>query len=166
MSGVIDHANVQVKIDSKLLSSLDLSTPDDSLLYQILSTLSNGTGANQASQQWSDTRTVTTGATDSLDLAGSLTNAFGVTLTFTKIKVLLVKAATNNSTTLQVTRPASNGVVLFLAAGDAIVLQAGAWLLWFDPNGIAVTAGTGDLLNIVNTAGNSANYDIVIIGTD
>lgn len=167
MSGVIDHVNVSLKIDSKLLSSLDLSTPDDALIYSILSTLANGTGANQASQQFSDTRTIAPSATDSLDLAGALVNAFGVTVTFTKIKLILVRAAAANVNNVQVTRPASNGLVWFLAASDGFILQPGAWMVFFDPTGITVTTATGDLLAIINGgAGTSVTYDLIIVGTD
>lgn len=167
MSGVIDHVNVSLKIDAKLLSSLDLSTPDDSLIYSILSNLANGTGAAQASQQFSDTRTIAPSGTDSIDLAGALVNAFGVTVTFTKIKMILVRAAAGNTNNVQVTRPAANGFVWFLAASDGFILQPGAWTVWFDPIGVAVTPATGDLLAIINgAAGTSVTYDLIIVGTD
>jgi hypothetical protein len=32
MSGTIDHVNVKLGLDSKLLNPLDLSSPDDSLI--------------------------------------------------------------------------------------------------------------------------------------
>jgi hypothetical protein len=167
MSGTIDHVNVSLKIDSLLLSALDLDTATDPLIINQASTLSNGTSANQASQQWHDTRTITASSTDSLDLAGSLTNAFGVTLTFTKIKGLFVRAAAGNTNDVQVTRPASNGLVWFLAAGDGFKLQPGAWSCFYDPVGVTVTAATGDILAIVNSgAGTSVTYDIWICGTD
>lgn len=167
MSGSLDHVNVKVSIDSKLLNTLDLSIADDSLLYAVLANLANGTGAGQASQQWHDQRTIAPSATDSLDLAGALVNAFGVTVTFTKIKLLFVRAAPANLNNIQVARPASNGWPWFLAVSDGFLLQPGAWNLFFDPGGIAVTAATADLLSIINAAGtNSVVYDVVIIGTD
>lgn len=167
MSGTIDHVNVGYTIDSLLLSALDLDTAQDPLKLSENLTLSNGTGSGQASQQWHDQRTIAPSGTDSIDLAGSLTNAFGVTLTFTKIKAMLVRASAANTNNVQVTRPASNGFVWFLAAGDGFNLQPGARMLWFDPVGVAVTAGTGDILAIVNSgAGTSVTYDIWIAGTD
>jgi len=129
--------------------------------------VANGTTAGRADKVWADTRTVTTGATDSLYLAGTLTNAFGEVVTFVKLRAIAIKAAAANTTTLQVARPASNGVLLFAAASDALfALSAGGFFCWADPAaGFAVTAGTGDLLSIINSAGATASYDIVLVGT-
>jgi hypothetical protein len=169
MSGTIDHVNLTLKIDSMLLNSLDLDTATDPLVVNVLATLSNGTGSGNASQQWHDTRTLGASATENLDLAGSLVNAFGVTLTFTKIKAIYVRASVNNNAAnaVQVQRGAANGVPLFLAASGGLQLGAGGIYLFYDPAGVTVTANTGDILTITNSAGtNSVTYDIVIIGTD
>lgn len=168
MSGTIDHVNVRLKIDAQLLSALDLSSASDPLLVDILATLSNGTASGNASQMWHDRRTLTASATENLDLAASLVNAFGVTLTFARIKCVLVRASTGNTNDVQFTRPASNGVPLFMAAGDGIALGPGEWFVYFSPTtGKAVTAATGDILTVTNSAGStSVTYDVVIIGTD
>lgn len=169
MAGVIDHANLTLKLDALQLSALDLASALFPLQVDWSQTLSNGTGAAQASQVWSDTRQLSASASENLDLAASLTNAFGVTLTFTKVKLLLVRArSTNNAANnVNVSRGSSNGVPVFLAASDGVPLQPGAIFLFFDPTGVTVTAGTGDILTIANSAGtNAVDYDIVIIGTD
>ena len=148
-------------------SALDLGTASFPVDIQASVSLANGTGANQADLLWSDTRTVTASSTDSLDLAGSLTNAFGATVTFARIKAVMVKAASGNTNNVNVTRPASNGVPLFLAASDGIPVKPGGAFIWVAPDatGVAVTGGTGDLLDIVNSgAGTSVTYDIVIVG--
>lgn len=169
MSGVIDHVNLQIKIDSLLLNALDLDTALDPLLISQLLSLSNGTASGQASQQWHDTRSLAGSATENLDLAASLVNAFGVTLTFTKVKLIYVKAsAANNAANLvQLQRGSSNGVPLFLAASDGVQLNPGGVFLFYDPVGVTVTAGTGDILTLTNSAGtNTVSYDIAIVGTD
>lgn len=167
MSGTLDHCNVSLKIDSLALSALDLQTAQDPILISLLSTLSNGTSSGQATAQWADTRTLAASATENLDLAGVLTNAFGGTLTFTKIKLIYIKASTGNTNDVQVSRGSSNGFVWFLAASDGFKLQPGAWNCFFDPVGVAVTASTGDILTITNSSsGTSVTYDIVIVGTD
>jgi hypothetical protein len=147
-------------------SALDLGTVALPIDVQASIALDNGTGANQADKVFTDTRTVTTGATDSLDLAGTLTDAFGVTFTIARVKAILVKAASANTTDLSIARPAANGLVLFSAASDAIVIKPGGVFFWAAPDATAipVTAGTGDLLSIINAAGASANYDLVIVG--
>jgi hypothetical protein len=169
MPGTIDHVNLSLKLDALQLSSLDLASATFPLLLDWSVNLANGTGSGQASQAWSDTRSLAGSATENIDLAGSLTGPFGTTLTFAKLKLLLVRArSTNNAANnVNVARGSSNGVPLFLAASDGVTLQPGGIFLFFDPIGVAVTAGTGDILTITNSAGtNTVDFDIVVIGTD
>lgn len=159
---------VKTTITAEQTSAGDLYAATAPHAFIITQFLQSGTGADQADLVWSDSRTVAASATDSLDLAGALTSAFGASLTFAKVKLIAVKAAAGNTNSVVVTRPASNGVPLFTAAGDSMPLLPGASVVWCSPNaaGVAVTAGTGDLLDIVNSAaGTSVSYDILIVGT-
>jgi len=154
--------------NSTLTGAGDLATPSVPLNYAAAFSLADGTGANQANNIFTDTRTLSASGTENLDLSGSLTNALGVTLVFTKIKAVIVVAAAGNTNSVQVTRPASNGLPLFMAAGDGIALTPGAAFMavFPDVNGVSVTAGTGDLLTITNSAGTtSVTYDVIVIGT-
>lgn len=158
--------SIKLDILATLYNALDLGQAEFPSALNQLYTWGSGTGANQADQLFSDERTLGTGANEDLDLAGSLSDAFGNTLTFARIKAVIVLAASANTTNITVSRPASNGVVLFDAASDAITLAPGALFAWVDPTatGKAVTAGTGDLLNIANSAGASGTYTVIIIG--
>lgn len=127
----------------------------------------SGTGTNQADRMWSDTGTITASSTTSLDLAGTgLLDPYGVAVVFVKLRMLRLEAATGNTNNVLVTRPASNGVPLFSAAGDQAIVQPGGVLEMVWPAGITVTAGTGDLIDLVNSgAGTSVDYSIMLIGT-
>lgn len=167
MSGVIDHVNLKVSLDSMLLNTLDVESGQSSIVRNLLFTLTNGTASGQASQQWSDTRTLTASATENLDLAASLVNVYGVTLTFTKLKLILVEAASANTNDVQVARGATLGVPLFLAASDAVSVTPGGIFLFYSPVGVTVTAATGDILTFTNSAGStSVTYTVTLIGTD
>ena len=159
--------NVKLSLVATLTAALDLSTPADSLSYTHNVALTSGTSTGKADMLWHDQRTLAASATENLDLAGSLSNAFGATQTFAKIKAVGVFAATGNTNDVQVTRDGTNGVPLFLAAGDGIAVKPGGAFWWIAPNtGITVTAATGDLLVVTNSAGTtSVTYDIVVIGT-
>jgi len=160
--------SVSVSAALDLVSALDLRSVTDPIRYGANYSFTNGTGANQANECFVDTRTLSASATEDLDLAGGLTDAYGTALTFTKIKAIIIKAAAANTNNVQITRPASNGLVLFMAASDGIALTPGACFAFIAPdaNGVAVTAGTGDLLTITNSAGTTGvTYDIVIVGT-
>lgn len=159
--------DLNVRLAGTLTSALDLSTPTDALVKALHLVLTSGTGANQADMMWHDTRTLAASATEDLDLAGSLTGPLGGTLTFARIKMVLVTAASANTNNVNVTRPAANGVPLFLAASDGIAVRPGGGFLWAatDSTGVAVTAGTADLLTFTNSAGStSVTYDVVFIG--
>ena len=161
-------SRIDVRIDSILTSSGDLETGTLPLNLRERIDLADGTGAGLANMTWSDTRTRPASGTEDIDLAGSLAGIqAGTTLTFARIKAIYVKAATANTNSVVVTRPAANGVPLFLAASDGISLAPGEVFLWVSPGatGKAVTAATGDLLTVTNSAGSTGvTYDIVVIG--
>ena len=161
------NSTVAISLTGTLTKALDLATGSVPLSKAATITLASGTGANQADKIWSDQRTINASATDSLDLAGSLLDAFGDAFTPARIKVVLVCAAGGNTNNVNLTRPASNGVPLFLAAGDGIPVRPGGCIVWVAPDvtGVAVTAGTGDLIDLINSAGGTTvTYDIVIVG--
>ena len=158
---------IVAQVVATLTSPLDLSTPTDALDYTQRISLTSGTGSGQADMLWHDQRTLAASGSENIDLAGSLTGAFGTTLTFARIKGLVVAAAAGNTNNVQVARGAANGCTLFLAASDGLVVRPGGVFAWFaqDATGIAVTAGTGDILTITNGAGGtSVTYDIIVIG--
>lgn len=162
------QASVSTALAGTLTDILDVGAATYPLGLNVVNNFADGTGANQANKVFTDTRTLTASSAESLDLAGGLVDAFGLTLTFTRIKAIIVTAAAGNTNSVQVTRPASNGLPLFMAASDGIALTPGASFtaVFPDANGIAVTAGTGDLLTFTNSAGGtSVTYTIVLIGT-
>ena len=159
--------NLTLNLAATGTNSIDLETLRTVLAYSANKALASGTGANQANVLWSDQRTLVASATEDLDLAGVLIDAFGKTVTFTKVKMILFFAAAANTNNVNVTRPAAAGVPLFLAAEDGIGIRPGGLLLISQPDntGVAVTATTGDLITITNSAGGtSVVYDVIIIG--
>jgi hypothetical protein len=159
---------IKLTLDSLLTGAIDLQPLSAPLSLPYSRALTNGTGANPANKVWSNQSTIAASGTDSIDLAGSLTDAFGAALTFARIKVVMVVAAAGNTNNVNVTRPASNGAPLFLAAGDGIAVRPDGMFCWVcrDATGVAVTASTGDLLDIVNSAGGTTvTYDIAIVGS-
>jgi len=147
-------------------AALDLETVRSDLTKSIVRAFTNGTGNAKAQVKWSDRRIIAASGNEDLDLAAGLTDSFGRTITFTKIKALIIEAASGNTNNVVVTRPGSNGVPIYAAAGDAHAIQPNGVLIMCDPNaGVTVTPGTGDLINISNSAGGTGvTYDIIIIG--
>jgi hypothetical protein len=150
-------------------NTIDLGATSANQALSLAVDLANGTGAGQADLAWTDTRTLAASATEDLDLAGALANPFGVAQVFARVKLLVIKAADANTNNVQVTRPASNGFPLFLAASDGIALRPGEFLMLAagaaDAVGHVVTAATGDLLTITNSGGTTGvTYSIMVVG--
>lgn len=160
-------SSISVAVNATQTEALDLGTASAPLAIRRALSLADGTGANQADLVWHDRRTLAASATEDLDLAGSLVDPFGGAVAFARVKALYVGAAAANTNLVQVTRPASNGVPLFLAASDGIAVRPGGFFAWgaSDATGVAVTTSTGDLLTFTNSAaGTSVTYDVVVNG--
>ncbi len=106
----------------------NLSTPTEAMSYQKTHTLTDGTGANKAQVPIVDQRTLTTGASETLDLKAIL-SAFG-TAALTKIKALRIELVTATpGYTLKLKAGASNGFsACFSDPSDELVIQAGGAL--------------------------------------
>jgi hypothetical protein len=162
--------NIRLGVAARQSSTLDLGSADANVTKNIAIALASGTAAGQADRVFSDTRTLAASANEDLDLAGALTDAFGATVTFAKVKAVLIVAAAGNTNNVNVTRPGSNGVPLFLAAGDGVAVRPGGFFALSvgagDLAAYAVTSGTGDLINVANSgAGTSVTYDVIVVGT-
>lgn len=162
------NATLAITLAALLESTVDIGTVSHKTDYGPKLVLTNGTGANQANQLFADTRTLAASANESLDLAGTLTNAFGEVITLTKVRALLIRAAAGNTNNVLVGGAASNGWATWAGdPTDVMVVRPGGFVVLAAPDatGYAVTAGTGDLLKIANSAaGTAVTYDIVVIG--
>ncbi len=162
-------ATIKASLAGSQTAALDLGTAEFPFAAAYVKALADGTGADQANVLFTDTRTLSASATEDLDLAGALANALGGSAVFAKVKAVLVTASASNTNNVNVTRPASNGVPLFLAASDGVAVPPGGAFMLAGPGtaGLcSVTAGTGDLLTLTNSAGStSVTYSVAILGT-
>lgn len=165
--------SVKLTISMTGQKALDLSTPEDIVKKTATVSYAFGTGAGKADQMWHDQRTLAASGTEDLDLAGALTNSFGGTVTFAKIKAIIIlnssdEQGTPTDASLAVGGAAANQFINWVAnSSDIVNIPAGGFLALCcdDANGFVVTAGTGDLLKILNSdAVDAARFDIFIIG--
>lgn len=131
-------------------------------------TLTDGTGPNQVNVLWQDTRVLADGANESLDLAGTLLDAFGTTVALARVKGIMIENQSADAS-LIVGAAASPWIGMLNAAGT-ITIPPGGMLLWGGPNaaGAVVTAGTGDLLKMTHdgTGTSSMTYKISVLGAN
>lgn len=162
---LISTVNVRVAA-TEAQGGIDNSAPADAPEIGYALRLLDGTGSKQNDKQWHDRRTLVA-TSEELDLAGSLTNVFGDTVTFAKIRAILIvnrsKVATEK---LLIGGSAANAFINWVASStDIIHIDAGgAFLLTSPIDGFAVTAGTGDKLKI-DAGADTITYDIILLGT-
>lgn len=164
------NATVSMGIRGTYGAASDLTSRGDAFgdLTGFAAALTSGTGANQADLMFSDKRTLSASASENLDLAGGLADAFGATLTFATVKAIMIKAAAGNTNDVVVGGAASNAFVgPFGGTTPTVAVKPGGFLLLFAPaTGWTVTASTGDILKVANSSSGSAvTYDVVLLGT-
>lgn len=159
-------ARISTAVSMILSSALDLGSADAKTASDIVQSYVNGTGSNQANSGFSDRRALTASQAESLDLAGGLTAALGGSITFTKIKEIIVTAPKSNTGDLRVGKSVANAFVgPFGAAATGVLLPPGGIIHLRAPlAGWTVTAGTGDLLQVENLVAADASYDIILVG--
>lgn len=160
-------ANVKLTVSGSLSNTIDIGSAGYSFNKSFTQAFTNGTGADQANQIWTDERTISGSSNDDLDLYGSLTNAFGTTLNFTSIKGIFIKAGDSNGGNLTIGGEGSNPFSsIFSDPTDKLVLPPSSFVGICNPNanGYTVTASTGDMLRIANLDSASATYEILVIG--
>lgn len=154
--------------DTRYSKTADLANPVQEVPFGSMLSMPTGTASGKADLLFSDTRALAASTSEELDLAGGLTDVFGATLTFVKVKAIYLSAASANGGNIQVGGAAVNGFLgPFANATDIINLAAGAYIeLVNSTSGWTVTAGSGDLLKIANDdSGAAGTYTIQIIGT-
>lgn len=134
--------------------------------------LANGTAANQADLIYVAERTVADGADDDIDLNGTLTDAFGNTVSMVEVVGIFLlnapKTGSANTTDLTI-GGGSNPFLGFLGGTTPTIgpFKPGAMFQMVSPDAAGlgtVTAGTADILRISNSAGAANKYQLVITG--
>ncbi|HEY8066630.1 MAG TPA: hypothetical protein VIF40_18175 [Methylosinus sp.] len=136
--------------------------------FEQIINLTAGNSTGQVDVGYAAERTVASATNDDIDLSGVLTDVFGNPVTMAKLVALLIinkqRDGTPNTTNLT-------------PGGGTNTIPGFSSALWpIGPGGIfkivspaiaglaTVTANTGDILRIANSAGAQAKYQIVLLG--
>lgn len=165
MAGVT--ADISLSLRAKLIGAADLGNPVAPVAVDKLVQITAGTDAvGKADILWADTRTLAASATENIDLAGVLSGLLGGTVTAAEITAIIITADKGNT----------NDVVVFGAASNPFngPLSGTTPKLTIGPDDVAlitnrkgwpVTAGTGDIILVANSAaGTPVTYTLVLIG--
>ena len=159
-------ATIELNVKAKQSGAGDLGTPQTTAVLERVLEFAAGTAAvGQSNILFADERTIAASGSEDLDLAGVLSDALGATIAAAEVVAIAIVADPGNTNDVQVTRPASNGVPAFLAAGDGLSIGPGDMFLLTNRKGIGVTAATADLIHVANSGGTTGvTYKVIIIG--
>jgi len=164
----LDTSSISLAVFGSGSSSTALATGIAQLNKTYQALLSTGTGAGQADRIYYTQPTVAASGNTTIDLAGSVVDIFGATVTFARVKGLIVAAASANTNNVIVGNAATNGFITWVGgATHTVTVRPGGFLALMAPDATAyaVTAGTGDLLLFTNSAaGTSVTFDVIVIG--
>jgi hypothetical protein len=126
-------------------------------------------GAGLADTGWWSTRTLTASANETIDFAGTLVDPFGATVTFARLKALVIAANASNINNVVIGGGATTMTTLFGATTHTTPCRPGGVVMWMtgtaDATGYTLTSGSSDLLQIANSGGTtSVVYTIIALG--
>jgi hypothetical protein len=162
---------ISLSVAATIANTPALGTSSANLQRSYGASLISGTVAGAADTAWWSSRTLTASSTENIDFAGALADpSSGVTLTFARIKALIISALATNTNNVVVGGGTTTFTGLFGATTHTTILRPGATAMWVagpaDATAYPVTASSTDLLQIANSAaGTSVSYEITVIGT-
>lgn len=157
-------ARLAITLTAALANDNALAPATASLSYPYTYSWADGTAINTANRIYAARLTLSTTPTD-IDLAGSLADPLGGTVTFAKVVGLIVK---NRSTTAAEIVTVGGDAAAFLftsAANDSIPVGPDGLLMAVNPSlaGYPVTGTTADILQLVAATG-TPSVDLIVIG--
>lgn len=175
MSTSLTVSPISVSVGWNFQNVLTWANAVNSSNFSWSKTLANGTGAGNAQYVYVTQPSIAASSSLNIDLAGSVTDVYGNTITFAKIKVIYVELTTTTAaSTIDVGGASSAGFANWISSAGTFatdqpkvrVRNGGIFFLGCtDGTGYAVTATTADILKITNNDGAvAASLNILIVG--
>lgn len=160
-------SEIKISATATQTASADLGTP--TFYAELAKTFqwASGVTANSADLLFSDERTLAASATEDLDLAGVLTDAFGATVTMAEVVGIIVLADAANTNDV-VLGAALAAIPLFGGTNGTHAVKPGGIFVAVAPNAaglLTVGAGATDVLKVANSSsGTAVTYKIMVFG--
>lgn len=165
---------VLMKVIATASVDLDMSTtPSGDVDFSFDDELADGTGADQADTVWFDAATQIADATDTIDLAGGVTDVFGSTITMVRVKCMFFKNTSTTASILQVGPHATaNPFQCAITSVGGVtgnearsVPPGGGFIIWAPgATGWAVGAGATDDFEVFESSSLASAYEVAVVG--
>lgn len=160
------EGEVEIIGNSDLTEQIGTARDNHQHRYEYQFTSGSATSSAQVDGIYRAIRTLSTGASEGLDLSGTLENPLGSVITFSRIRSMIIE--NQGTTTITIgSAPANPWYAWSGNASSTIAIPASSAVCFSSPYGTyTVTAGTADILQITNSAGGTGTYKIWILGND
>jgi len=126
-----------------------------------------GTNANQMSQLWRSRQSIVASGTNSHNIAGSITNAFGETLTITTVRFLAVVVADTEANGVEVGGAATQPFSTWAGdVSDTVLVIPGGLFMTVAPTKAAFAVSTNSFIQVKNSGTNAISYDVWVGGSN
>ena len=157
------EAKSEYRLSGLYQAAADITQPGDPIAINRLQSWSNGVSSNQADLMFRATKSVAA-APLNIDLAGIEKDQFGTTLTFVRVRELvIVNKSTNAADVLELS---GNFFATQVLGGTSPKLKLGpsGILVLRNPlDGYGVAAGTNDIIT-VDPGAKTISFEIIILG--
>jgi len=142
------------------------ATTTESFNSNVNWTVANGTAADQMTKIWRTRVTMIESATKTFDLAGGLTNRFGIPFSFTAIKYIQINGSDDNTGSVSLGNEIAHWATWIGATNQTVTIRPDSACSVFarGTNNYAVTATTGDLFKLTNNSSDSTNIVDIVLG--
>jgi hypothetical protein len=160
------EGSLEVIGESDLTEAGGSARDNHRMRFQQSFTEGSATTSAQIEIMYRTSGSIASGASTSIDLAGSLVDPLGDTVVFTRIRGLIFQ--NTGTTTITIGNAPANGWYAWSSvASSTLSVPASSSIMLASPFGAwQVTAGTGDLLQLTNASGGTGTYKLWIIGND
>ena len=173
-------ASVSLQITARDVLTAGLKAGVIPIQFNNILELTTGLLDTQIDLAWSASRVaMPAGGTTNMDLSGALNDSFGNVVQFAEVVLIAFRNNRADASAYLLLAPAAANGFGRLASSKGFwpadlgadtdqgnVVGPTSWLCLYDPIGVPVTAGTGDILSITTSAvvGSTNAWDILILG--
>jgi len=130
-------------------------------------THATGTNANQMTQLWRSRQSLVASGTNSHNIAGGITNAFGEALTITTVRFFAVVVDDAQGNGVEVGGAATQPFSAWAGdATDTVLVIPGGLFMTVAPTKAAFAVSTNSYIQVKNSGTNAISYDVWVGGSN